>query len=263
MKRTLFILMLSLFFTGAYAGDGCKPVSCTTSFKDYMGNERQFTRFWIYDTLGRLVLDSVNAPDSVWASPIYTEHYRYSDDSIIGTGRYTGTMVISLVNNSDLPSICELPHGARYHALYNADKKLEKVITARTGINEKGKTDVIYSTIDSITYFEGNIISYQFTGMVNYKVNCTYLKDTLYKQDFSATDKLLALIGRPDEVPGFLNVQVFSKELLSSEESGYTKTYAYQLDDHGKVVGIDKTYNSGVAGTRTSITHYEFKYECN
>jgi hypothetical protein len=269
MKKALMLWILSLFFMSTFAGDGlsgdgkdtCKPISCTTSFKDYMGNERSFTRFWLYDSIGRLVLDSINAPDTMWASPLYTEHYRYNNDSTIGTGRYTGTMAIK-TTGGDLPLICLLPGGAKYRALYNMKGELEKVIIGRTGINEKGKQDVAYSSIDSIIYFQGNIISYQFFGLVSTKVYCTYIKDTLYKQDFNPTDRLLALIGRPDEVPGFLNTQVFSKEMLNTEESGYTKSYSYQWDERGMVTGIDRTYINGIEGSKPKVVHYSFKYAC-
>ena len=253
-----------------YAGEGlnaggkdtCKPISCVTSFTDYMGHERSFTRIWLYDSIGRVILDSINAPDTIWASPLYTEHYRYDGDSTIGTGRYTGTIAINATYNNNLPMVCVLPNGAKYRALYSLDGKLEKVIIGRYGLNEKGKKDVIYSSIDSITYFEGNIISYQFNGLGNNKVSFTYLKDSLYKKDFNPTDRILALIGRPDEVPGFLNVQVFSKELINTEECGYTKTYTYQRDDEGRVIGIDRTYNNGMKGAKNTVTHFSFKYDC-
>lgn len=261
MKCTLLLAFLLALLSSVYAGDGCKPVSCVTSFKDKLGHERSFTRFWIYDDAGRLILDSVNEPDIPWASPVYTEHYSYNNDSVIGQGRYTGRMVIE-TNADNLPVSCNLPNGARYKALYRPDGKLEKVLIARGGLNEKGQPDVEYSAVDSIVYFQGNIISYQYSGIVNQKVNLTYLKDTLYKQDHNPTDKLLALIGRPDEVPGFLNVQVFSKELMNTEECSYTKTYSYQLDDKGRVVAIDKTYDNGLPGSSLSFTHYEFRYGC-
>jgi len=261
MHKMLSFLIFAMWSANAFAGDGCKPVSCTTSFTDVMGHKRSFTRFWLYDEQGRLVLDSVNAPDTLWAAPIYTEHYSYAGDTITGRGRYTGTMALKTTADN-LPLICILPDSAKYRALYNSDGKLEKVIIARGGVNERGKHEVEYSAIDSIIYFQGNIISYQYSGLLNYKAHCMYLEDSLYKQDYNATDRLLALIGRPDEVPGFFNAQVFSKELLHSEECGYTKTYSYQLDKHGKVVGIDKTYDSGVPGTKTTTTHYAFKYSC-
>ena len=227
-----------------------------------MGNERQFTRFWQYDSIGRVILDSINAPDSIWANPLYTEHYRYNGDSTIGTGKYTGRIAINATYNNNLPMVCALPNGAKYRALYNMEGKLEKVIIGRYGLNEKGKQDVVYSSIDSINYFEGNIISYRFNGMVNYKVYFTYLKDSLYKLDYNPTDRILALIGRPDEEPGFLNVQVYSKELLNTEENGYHKTYSYQLDERGRVIGIDTEYNNGMKGAKSSFRHYSFKYQC-
>ena len=158
--------------------------------------------------------------------------------------------------------VCIMPNGAKYRALYTMEGKLEKVIIGRYGVNEKGKQDVVYSTIDSIKYSDGNIISYRFNGMVNYEVSFTYLKDSLYKKDYNPTDRILALIGRPDEEPGFLNVQVFSKELLNTEENGYTKAYTYQRDEKGRVTAIDLAYDNGMKGAKTTTKHYSFKYQC-
>ncbi len=267
--RVLLIVMLSALML-APSRHHCRTVQCSTTLLAGRSNERTITEFWIYDSQGRLIIDSINAPDTLAATPARTEHYEYRGDSIIGTGPYSRYMVIKVNPVNGLPLSNTQKYGIEYRAFYNAAGALDKVERSEEWVDKNGAKHNGLCKMDSIIYLNGNIIAYRTDDAprgIKATTYCTYFANKLYAHELKPTDKRLALCYTLDGGIGFLNVQVFSKNLLkSSESNSVKKSYTYKLDSENKVTQMStkiEEWGLNKSEYRTWTNRFSYKYLCD
>jgi hypothetical protein len=207
-------------------------------------------------------MDSIQALDTICSIPVGATRFYYTGDSIIAVGQIWFMKVDSILvklKENGLPEVSEtLTKKKKEYFLpyYNADGTLQKIV--QSTLDKSGKT--FHTTIDSIIYLAGNIISYRevtdIPGRETATVYCSYYSDKLYKQDFSPTYKILSLSNGLSM--RLFNVQPFCKNLLKSR--GDFENYKYELDNEGKVTHMDVTFKSFNVFVWTN--QYDYTYFC-
>jgi hypothetical protein len=260
--RWLFTAMAGIVMLSSFHKH-CVPVQCVTVLAmQQNGKPMSVTEFWAYDSLGRLIVDSINEPDKIWA-PVSTEYFHYSGDSIFGNGEHNFPGIDSIIikiTKEGFPVMTSISpnHGGDYFVpYYNADGTINMVKSTR-----QNGSAVVYTTIDSIVYSDGDIVSYHSKSGNgdNFIAQCTYYSDKLYSQPFNPTYKMLGVSNGLIPLQGIFNVQVYSKNLIKTMEfNGVNRRYEYQVDEDGKVIHMNITFKDAVY---THTNKYSFKYSC-
>ena len=234
----------------------CRVIQ-TTQFTGRNSSHPKVIRdFWIYDAEGRLIEDSTDR-----TAPYVTQYYHYSNDSVIGTTQYYGTMVIRN-NAAGLPVFTNSELGIFYTAGYNDSGQLLWLKEF-----DKYEADSIHlrCLIDSIIYINGNVVFYRVTAhdKPSYTYKCTYYTDKLYSNTFRPVDKLWALCHSPGLGDGFLDEQYLSRNLLKTKSSdpGIYFGYDYDLNSAGDVAKMRFVYYDSYHKD-SSYIDYEYKYDC-
>ena len=255
-----FYFVITIVFTSCQHKH-CRPIECITKVNCHGDScERSITQFWIYDQQGRLAIDSINAPDTIF-NPHRTLYYQYQGDSIISTGQYADRLVFKI--NKDGVAVftgCQVrkKYANFWLPFYNADGTIKKIESGSVSVTG----DSALAIIDSIIYFDSNIVAYRSTGVfgLNCTVHCTYYSDKPNIHDFNPTYKILALSNPLGPTFGVFNVQAYSKNLIKDIQcGGRRKSYDYEIDEEGKVMKMKLIDTSDVY---VNTNQYTFKYSC-
>ena len=245
----------------------CRPSACVTTNVDAAGSTLTWTSYWQYDNKGRLIRDTAAFIEMVPGMPEYNiHHFAYSGDSVISY--YTNDTTLIRLNKKGLPRHNILPFGTEYQAFENPDGTLHKLEYRWAYINRKGEKDYSIATIDNIVYANGNVVSYRawenYAPHLTRTVTCTYYPNLYNDIETCPIDRVSGLGFLPYGQTGFLNVLLYSKNLVKTmQQRSSSLNYAYQYDEQNRLVEItrDLAYEDRQPSAH-AIDTYELKYPC-
>jgi hypothetical protein len=274
LKVILWISLLTVFVAGCRMNTmkpgnnhTCKVVEYDAAWVTADGTQKSITHFLVYDSQEELVEDSVASSDKLLLAVNGVIHFTYAGDSVIATGTLLWGPTVVLMSKEFRPLMMTTIFGSVVcRAFYNPQGTLQKIIS----IMHKGTSMEDTVTSDSIIYLNDNIVAYRevySSGKDHsvWPVCCTYDTSKFYDPAFNPTERIFALSTMPGSVPSLFNVQVYSKDLLKSENWGGVSRYNYMFDTTGKITHIYEskfTCCSDSGLSRVNETHYKFKYLC-
>lgn len=234
--------------------DHSRPRGYVTYFR--CGSLEGAEVLWFYDSLGRIVTDSIRPLNEISpVAPHTTVHYRYKEDSVIGMGN-DGYEIAIRLNENGLPMFTNDPNQRKYFAEYNDDGTLRR-------INEQ--RDRMFVAYDSFVYVNGNIVSFRsrYEADKDYlQWTCTYYPDKEAQPFFGP---LLPFALRVTSIfTTGISMQNYSRNLLKSVTfSGggskpSTRLFTYKFDKNGNLGEMNRVIKQPPWKTMRSF--YKFYY---